>query len=118
MYLRNIYIYMVMGILTNLHKCININGTEYSGLLGCKAVSLGPDVSQAAPSEGSGTIHPSTLLHVPEGLNPQQYRCENLRFRVNDTTSFERLVCFEELMIQLLVTDINVTFNIQQYIFN
>ena len=32
---------MVMGLLTNLHKCVNINGTEHSGLLGCKAVSLG-----------------------------------------------------------------------------
>jgi hypothetical protein len=97
-----------MDLLTNLHKCVNINGTQYSGLLGCNAVSLGPDVSQAKPSEGSGTIHPSTLLHLPERLNPQQYRCEKLKFRVNGTTNFERLVCFEKLMIHFLIIDITV----------
>jgi hypothetical protein len=29
------------------------------------------------PSEPHGTIHPSTLRHMPEGLNPQVNRCEN-----------------------------------------
>jgi len=55
---------------------------------------------------------------MPEGLNPQQYRCENLKFRVNGTTNFERLVCFEKLMIQFLIIDITVILNIPHYRFN
>jgi hypothetical protein len=97
-----------MDLLTNLHKCVNINGTDDSSLLECNAVSLGPDASQAKPSEESRTIHPSTLLHMPEGLNRKQYRCENLNFRINCRNIFERLVCFEKLMIQFLVIDITM----------
>jgi len=110
-----IFIYMVMDLLTNLHKCVNINGTEDSSLLGCNAVSLGPDASQATPFEESRTIHPSTLPHMPEGLNPKQYRCENLTYRINGTNNFERLVCFEKLMIQFLVIDMTVSLNVPHY---
>ena len=57
-----IFVYMVMDLLTNLHKCVNINGTEDSGRLGRNVVLLG----QRVPT--------FRWQHLPKGREPFTHR--------------------------------------------
>jgi hypothetical protein len=37
-----------------------------------------PEEKDTNSYETSGTTHPVTQIHIPENVNPLQYRCENL----------------------------------------
>jgi hypothetical protein len=39
-------------------------------------------------SETSVTLHPTIQGHVPQDLNPQQYRCENLKFPEDNSPTY------------------------------
>jgi hypothetical protein len=97
------FIYEMMVALINLQKFVNMKGTEDSSLLGCKALSLGQWLPKFRRQHNPPkcrerfTFRP---FHILKGLNPEQYRRENLKSRIKSTTIFERLVfSFEKLII-------------------